>query len=380
MAHSPGVLVTGASGYLGSLIVATLLRSVDVRLLLPVRGGPERAIIPLSAELAATGRPLSLDERKRLEIVTLPSEIEVDAFSSVMRAFGVDDVVHCAACLDYYNHTSLQATNVELTRQLTMAASAAGIRRFVYLSTAFSSGYIDKPVAEAIHAEPDRDPTEYTKTKRAAERVVAESGLPYQIIRPSIVIGDSRDGHYSGKRYGLYQLWSGLERLLSREWHPEIHVFAPSWSAAHLVHQDAFQAAFLAAYRWLPSNTILNLASNSAVAPPSRALWEIWLDACHQPLRTIFYDRMSDIPIRSIPPAQRALLALASVNLELIGHPWLFETNNLESLRRGGLEFRDATLDTIKICQTQFIRQSSTIQRFLAQRGQSELSSANTAA
>lgn len=372
--------MTGASGYLGSLIVATLLRSEDVRLLLPVRGGPERAIIPLSAELSATGRPLSVEERKRLEVVAMPQDMDISALSSVMRAFGVDDVVHCAACLDYYNRTSLQATNVELTRQLTMAASAAGIPRFIYLSTAFSSGYIDSPVAEAVHAEPERDPTEYTKTKRAAERVVAESGLPFQIIRPSIVIGDSRDGHYGGKRYGLYQLWSGLERLLCREWHPEIHVFASNLSNAHLVHQDAFQAAFLAAYRWLPPNTILNLVSASDVAPPSRKLWEIWLDACHQPERTIFYERMADIHVRSIPPAQRALLALASVNLELINHPWVFETTNMDALRGRGLVFADATLNTIRTCQTQFIRQSPTIQRFLAQRGRHELSSAGTAA
>jgi len=49
-----------------------------------------------------------------------------------------------------------------------------------------------------MHAGDGEDPTEYTRTKRNAEELVATSGVPYLILRPSIVIGDSRDGRYFG--------------------------------------------------------------------------------------------------------------------------------------------------------------------------------------
>jgi len=193
--------------------------------------------------------------------------------------------------------------------------------------------------------------------------------MTYLILRPSIVIGDSRDGHYSGKRYGIYQLWSGIERLLCREWHEDMHIFAPLHSSANLVHQDAFQSAFLTAYRTLSDNAIINLVSDNAMAPSARQLWDIWLDACNRPDRRIYYERMEDIPVRAIPPAQRALLALASVNLNIMSHPWSFETNGLTAMRDGGLDFPDATIGSVELCQRQFMSQSAAIQRFLTRTG-----------
>lgn len=367
MARPRGILVTGASGYLGSLIVATLLRHEAARLLAPVRGTPDSVLAPVGAELAAQGPASVLSQLGRLEIPRLPPADELDRLVPMMREFGVDEVIHCAACLDYFNGPELEAVNVDLTRRLVELALKAHVRRFVYISTAFSSGYIDTSVLEELHAEPSRDPTDYTRTKRTAEHIVANSGLPYLIVRPSIVIGDSRDGHYSGKRYGLYQLWSGIERLLCREWQPEMHVFAPSRSRANLVHQDAFQNAFLAAYQLLPDDTVMNLVSDDDVAPTSRQLWDTWFDACNRPHRRFYYERMADIPMHAIPRAQRALLALASVNLNIISHAWSFDTGSLAMLRTRGLDFRDTTLDSVMVCQRQFIDQSATIQRFLGQ-------------
>jgi nucleoside-diphosphate-sugar epimerase len=366
MARSRGILVTGASGYLGSLIVATLLRHDTARLLTPVRGEPDSVLAPVGAELATQSVSSVEPLLDRLEIPRLPPADELDRLVPMMRDFGVDEVIHCAACLDYFNRAALEAVNVDLTRRMVELAVKAGVRRFVYISTAFSSGYIETAVPEELHGEPSRDPTDYTRTKRVAEHIVASSGLSYLIVRPSIVIGDSRDGHYSGKRYGIYQLWSGIERLLCREWQPEMHAFAPSRSLANLVHQDVFQSAFLAAHRLLPDNSILNLVSANDVAPTSRQLWDTWLDACNRPRRRVYYERMADIPMRAIPPAQRALLALASVNLDIISHDWSFDTGGLAMLRGRGLDFVDTTLDSVEVCQRQFMAQSAPIQRFLS--------------
>lgn len=363
-----GVLLTGGSGYVGGLIASTLLVHEEVEIVAPVRGVIDRAkfLEPIRAEVRLAGYQFSEELAARVHLVELPPNgAGLEALDAAIAEHGVDEVIHSAGCLDYFNAGALEAVNVGLTRSFLEAAKRWNVSRFIYISTAFSSGYLFQPIAEALHDVPGKDPTDYTRTKRDAERLVAESGLPHLILRPAIIIGDSGDGHYSGRQYGLYQLWAGMERLLSREWHPEMHVLAPR-QAVQLVHQDAFQAAFLAAYRSLPSGTIMNVVSKEETLPDLRALWDLWLDACLRPATAYYYERMADIPLREINGKQRALLALASVNLQIASHPWRFETTVLDALRASGLQFRDATRESVALCQDVFISESKLIREYLA--------------
>jgi nucleoside-diphosphate-sugar epimerase len=362
------VMLTGSTGYLGGLIVATLLVNEDVELVLPVRPGNdlESLVRPVRAEIEVQGDHFDPNYLDRLHLVPLPPIESLHELDEAVKEFDVDEIIHCAGCLDYFDRSTLQTVNVDLTKNFLEQGRRWGVRRFIYMSTAFSSGYLDSIVSEQLHAEPKVDPTEYTRTKREAERVVADSGLPFLILRPSIVIGDSRDGHYSGKQYGLYQLWSGMERLLCRTWNQDIHALAPEQPLS-LVHQDAFQKIFLAAFRMLPDNSILNLVSAHNDLPDMRDLWHLWITECLRPRLVYYYLRMSDIPIREINTRQRALLGLASVNLEIASHPWKFETTNLAQLQSMGLEFPHTTLDTVAVCQRRFVEESATIRDFLIQ-------------
>jgi nucleoside-diphosphate-sugar epimerase len=371
MQGARSLLLTGVTGYLGSLIAATMLVDEDVELVVPVRQGHDLQSLmqPIRAEIEIQGGSFHPQYEERLRVVPLPPFEALQELDAVVYESGVDQIIHCAGCLDYFNRCALKAVNVNFTRHLLEHGRRWGIRRFVYISSAFSSGYIDGIVRERVHDEPSQDPTEYTRTKREAERLVVNSGMPYLIIRPSIVIGDSRDGHYSGKRYGLYQLWSGMERLLCRDWHPEVHALA-SKQPVNLVHQDAFQQAFLAALRQLPDNSILNLVSAYDSSPDLRQLWDMWATACLHPQSIYYYQKMSEIPLRQINARQRALLALASVNLEIASHPWQFENTNLTWLVARGLQFSHCTLESVALCQRRFIEESATIQAYLAQNSQ----------
>jgi nucleoside-diphosphate-sugar epimerase len=364
-------LLTGGTGYLGGLIAATLLVNEDVEIVLPVRKGNDLEGIarPIRAEIEVQGGRFDPSYLSRLHPVELPPFESLHELDDAVREFGVSEIIHCAGCLDYFDRSTLEDVNVNFTRQLLEQGRRWDIRRFVYISTSFSSGYLDGVVTEQLHDEPLTDPTDYTRTKRAAERLVAGSGLPYLILRPSIVIGDSRDGHYSGKQYGLYQLWSGMERLLCREWNPDIHALAPQQPLS-LLHQDAFQSAFLAAFRLLPDNSILNLVSEHDELPDMRELWQLWLTECLRPRLVYYYLKMSDIPVREINTRQRALMGLASVNLEIASHPWRFETTNLQWLRQRGLEFADTTLASVAVCQRLFVKESVAISEFLARNTQ----------
>jgi nucleoside-diphosphate-sugar epimerase len=362
------IMLTGATGYLGGLIAATLLVNEDTELVLPVRAGndKESLVRPIRAEIEVQGEKFDPAFLDRLHLVPLPAIESLRELDDAVKEFGVDEIIHCAGCLDYFDRSTLQTVNVDFTRNLLEQGRRWRVRRFIYMSTAFSSGYLHSVVPEQLHAEPKDDPTEYTRTKRAAEKLVAESGLLFLILRPSIVIGDSRDGHYSGKQYGLYQLWSGMERLLCRTWNQDIHALAPEQPLS-LLHQDAFQKIFLAAFRMLPDNSILNLVSHHDGLPDMRDLWHLWVTECLRPRFVYYYEKMSDIPMREINTRQRALLGLASVNLEIASHPWHFETTNLEKLQRLGLEFPHTTLNTVAVCQRRFVEESVTIRDFLVQ-------------
>src|SRR5260370_25019204 len=137
-------------------------------------------------------------------------------------------------------------------------SSALTVDRFVHVSTAYSSGYIEGRIGESLHAEPASDPTEYTRTKRAAERRVAESGVPYLIIRPSVVIGDSRTGRYSGKQTGLFQYWIGWEPLLLDHYRPELNTVTPPLPV-NFAHQEPLQNPLPAASRKLEPGSIIHL-------------------------------------------------------------------------------------------------------------------------
>lgn len=167
-------------------------------------------------------------------------DVNLDALTA---GLGIMHAVHCAGCFDYFDTAELKRVNIGLTQMLLERCKSWRIERFIYVSTAFSSGYVEETVTETLHSGPADDPTEYIRTKRHAEGPVSTSGLPFLYLRPSIVIGDSRDRLYTGNRYGLYQLWSGIERLHCTRWEPEYHLVA-SDEPVHFIHQDGFQAAF----------------------------------------------------------------------------------------------------------------------------------------
>ena len=273
--------------------------------------------------------------------------------------------------MDYFNSAELEQTNILLTDHMLDLARALNVERFVHISTAYSSGFLAGPIEESLHGEPASDPSDYTRTKRAAERRVSESGVPYIIIRPSIVIGDSRTGRYSGKQTGLFQYWRGWERLLLDHYRPDLHMVAPRLPV-NFLHQDALQSAFQAAYRQLAPGTIINLVSDPAKAPTVRALWDMWLAALGMPTRRHYYDRLADVPLDRIPSRQRAFLMLASVNMEISAHHWNFENGMMTQLKRCGLDFADATLETMAICQARFMAESPRLSAALAQAVASE--------
>ncbi|MFN7693179.1 MAG: SDR family oxidoreductase [Burkholderiales bacterium] len=368
-APRPGgrVLITGGTGYLGALAAAQLLADgwAD-HLVLPTRKAPADGGVPeeLAREWAALGQPADALAARVSTVAWAGAEAQTEAsLETLMRAHGVKVLLHCAGCLDYFDEAALLAVNVEFTRRLTSAAKAAGVRLVVFVSTAYAAGYSGAPVPERPLDEPATDPTAYTRTKREAERVVAACGVPFLVLRPSIVVGDSRDGRYSGKRYGLYQQWMGIERLLTDRYHDELHTVATE-QPLNLLHQDAFQAALSGALRWLPDGAHANLVADADASPSMQALWRLFCDVT-RPKAVVFYRALDDVDLKSLNVRQRAYLSFAQTNLQIGAYGWRFETRWLEALRAQGCAVPATSLASIHICQQRFVTASPALQRYL---------------
>jgi nucleoside-diphosphate-sugar epimerase len=360
------ILVMGASGFLGSLVAATALRTTTDVVVLPLRQpeAQDAIVARLAAEAAAEGHPLSPADLARIVTVPWPPAGGIEALVPELRRLGVRDILHCAGCLSYFNVAKLQEGNLELTRTLLDLGRRLAVRRFVFLSTAYSSGFMAGTIPERLHEQAGDDPTDYTRTKREAEWMVAQSGLPWVIVRPSIVIGDSRDGRYGGKPYGLYQLWTAGERYLAGAFPPVLHVVAAR-QPVNFLHQDAFMTGFWAAYRELPDGTVLHLASRDDRLPSMRDLWRLWMGTHGGPREVHLYERLEDVPLDEVDPQLRLWLDFTAVNNEIASVRWNFELDGMTQLRARGHVFPDVTLESVATAQARFVRDSVKLQEFV---------------
>jgi thioester reductase-like protein len=187
------VLLTGATGFLGQELLARLLERDDRHV---------HALVRAPDDEAAAER---LPHHERLTAVA--GDIErPDLGLSEQRAAAlaeqVTTVVHCAASVSFsLGLEESRAVNVAGSRRMVelaerCASRGDGLRRFTYVSTAY--------VAGTHRGEFDEDSLDvgqdfrnaYERSKFEAERLVRHraEGLPLQVLRPSIVVGDSRDG------------------------------------------------------------------------------------------------------------------------------------------------------------------------------------------
>jgi nucleoside-diphosphate-sugar epimerase len=114
---------------------------------------------------------------------------DVQDFEACERlVFGADFVVHAAAIVRSKDSVALNAVNVVGTRTIARAARAAGVSRFVYVS---SAGAYGRPWGRVNEASPYLATSPYERSKALAERAAAEecAGSALVIVQPSNVIG-----------------------------------------------------------------------------------------------------------------------------------------------------------------------------------------------
>ena len=198
------ILLTG-TGTVGREVLLALLRETTDRVVLLMR---DRGRKPATTRAGALFEELGLttQERERVDMVRGDVREERLGLNAVIQARlieSVDVIVHTAAATSLTADRVLcESVNRDGTAHVLLLAErcfrAGRLQRFLHLSTAMVAG----GESMALVREDDLPSTpihsnHYEASKHAAERIVRaamHAGLPVTILRPSMVVGDSRTG------------------------------------------------------------------------------------------------------------------------------------------------------------------------------------------
>ena len=224
MSERKKILLTGATGFLGSHLAARLLDD----------GHHVTALARSSKNVSAKTRvedvlrDVGTSRFENLHVVEGDMSLSDLGLSETARGqilASAQEVWHCAASLSFEqeNREEIFRMNVDGTRNLLELVKQTSTRRLQHVSTAYIAG--NRP---DIALETDIDVGQtfknaYEESKCQAELLIAgehrKGALVASVYRPSIVIGDSKSGrvtHFHGVYAFIRALWASLERLRRR--------------------------------------------------------------------------------------------------------------------------------------------------------------------
>jgi len=161
-------LVTGATGFVGSHLVAALIRRGD--------------------QVTALAR--SALKAKGLEgmgVQVLRGDLD-DLIALDQAVQGQDVIYHVAGVVAARSEAEFLQANRDGTRNLVTSAERAGKPRLVFISSLAAAGPAERG-APLTGNEMPHPVTAYGRSKLAAEQVVSSSSLRWSILRPPVVYG-----------------------------------------------------------------------------------------------------------------------------------------------------------------------------------------------
>lgn len=178
------ILITGASGFIGSFIVEEALK---------------QGLETWAAVRKSSSRAFLTDERIHFIELNLSSK---EQLVEQLKGQQFDYVVHAAGVTKCLNKADFRRINKEGTKNLVDALLdlQMPLKRFVFLSSLSVFGAIKEqlPYDEIREDDTPKPNTEYGRSKLEAERYIDSIGsrLPYIILRPTGVYGPREKDYF----------------------------------------------------------------------------------------------------------------------------------------------------------------------------------------
>lgn len=177
------ILVTGASGFIGSFIVEEAL---------------DRGFEVWAAVRRSSSREYLKDKRIHFIELNLSSQEQLE---EQLRTCMFDYVVHAAGATKCLHTSDFFRINTEGTKNLVRALIAVGmpLKRFVFVSSLSIMGAIreQQPYQEICDTDKPQPNTAYGRSKLEAERFLETlTDFPYVILRPTGVYGPREKDYF----------------------------------------------------------------------------------------------------------------------------------------------------------------------------------------
>ncbi len=204
------ILVTGATGLVGSFLTLELLK----------KGRQVRALKRPGRNMDMIRRVFELYSDNPEELLSKIEWVDgelLDIFSLEEAMEGVEEVYHCAALVSFLrgDRKNLMKINVEGTANLVNAALEKKVRKLCHVSSIAALGRPEKQlemIDEKLVWKTSKNNSNYAISKYGAEREVwrgVAEGLDAVIVSPSVVLGVAGPGMGSSRLFNV--VWEGLK-------------------------------------------------------------------------------------------------------------------------------------------------------------------------
>ncbi len=200
------LFLTGSTGFLGGRLIKNLLQYKQNEVYILVR----------NVEKAERLRDSFLeDEQKRIHIfqgdITLPNAGLTEDDQEWLTG-KIDAVYHLAALVKFDQdlRDELFTANYEGTKHILKLSTRLQVKKFYYVSTAYTVGKLPDGVEELYPTDGEfHNPYEESKVK--SEHLVASyrNQMDVSIFRPAIIVGDSKTGE-ADSQFTLYGFMRAL--------------------------------------------------------------------------------------------------------------------------------------------------------------------------
>ena len=291
-ASRPGrVLLTGATGFLGSFLLSELLRRTRAEIYCLVRApNAEEGERRIRGSLEAYAL---WDEERSSRIFPVAGDLSEPLLGLGTERFEelaheIEAIYHNGASVNWvYPYNALKPTNVLGTQEVLRLASRHKTKLVHLVSTLGVFPLVGRSAAGVVREDDDLDHggslyNGYTQSKWVAEKLVEIArarGLPVSVYRPSLIAGDSRTGAWNSDDFTckMIKSWVGLGNV--PDVNTEMNMVPVDYVSSAIVRLSLQEGSLGKRFHLANSHPVKidNLIS--------------WIEAFGYPLKRIPYDR-----------------------------------------------------------------------------------------